>query len=68
MGEPQENTDRIVWDGVPEGQNAKVIITEWGGIGIEVGGHVRVLTADQWLKISRMYDAMASIFDRWREL
>jgi hypothetical protein len=68
MDDPKKNTDRIVWDGLAEGQNARVIITGWGGIGIYVNGTARVLTAERWLKISKLYDAMASLFDVARDL
>lgn len=43
------NTDRELWRLVPDSYYSPSIhVTESGGIGINVGGHVIVMPVDQW--------------------
>ena len=54
--EPQQNTDREVWRGPDDGNDAyadSVHITADGGLGINVGGLVIVLPVREWHALAR---------------
>ena len=48
------NTDKELWREVEGDYYANSIhVTQDGGIGINVGGHVRVLTLEEWHKAAK---------------
>jgi len=52
-----ENTDREIWRGPDEGNGSfyadSIHVTKDGGIGINCGGHVIVMTPKNWHRIAR---------------
>jgi hypothetical protein len=54
-----KNTDREVWRGLDGGYGSyyadSVHVTEEGGLGINIGGHVIVMTPQDWHRIGVAY-------------
>jgi hypothetical protein len=59
MEGPVQNTDRELWRGPDEGNGGfyadSVHITEHNGLGINVGGHVIVMSPQDWHRIGAAY-------------
>lgn len=54
-----ENTDREIWRGPDEGNGSfyadSIHVTKAGGIGINCGGHVIVMTPRNWHRIAQAH-------------
>ena len=60
-----ENTDRELWRGPDEGAGNyyadSIFVTDSGGIGINCGGHVIVLSLREWHRLAQRDRARALI-------
>ncbi len=53
-----KNTDREIWRRIPgDYYSPSIFVTEKGGIGINIGGHVIVAPIERWHEALRYKDA-----------
>ena len=49
------NTDKEIWRKIPgDCYSPSIHVTEGGGIGINVGGHVKVAPVEEWFKLFQL--------------
>lgn len=61
-----KNTDRELWREFSDDYCASIHVTESGGIGINVGGHVLVATLQKWHDAGNKLFTVDPKLPRWR--
>ena len=55
ISEAVENTDVLLWiKDLKDDNSPRIHVTENGGIGIDVGGHVIVMTIEKWHTLGKL--------------
>lgn len=62
IGGTSENTDKEIWR-KKEGDyySASIHVTKAGGVGIDVGGHVIVMSVEKWHALGRLRCALDDV-------